>query len=314
MNPLISIIIPVYNIASKIKPCIHSILQQSCQEFEIIVVDDGSNDGSGNICDEFQNLKNIQIIHQPNSGVTAARQKGIENAHGEWICFVDGDDTLPTDSLQVLIDNSHNVDIVVGNVIPITPTGEMLKKESVSEAMLLSSTDFIKKLLEHKIGTYPVGRLFKRSLFDHSTLDLPRNIRRGEDFIMNIRLAAKAKQIRVISNHVYNYIQYPDSSLHRFVNSWNYEKVFDKHLMESLQNAHLQHTCKESIIHAHIRSLLGGLTDPELSRQDSFFKQIKKEAKEVALSKKEKAILFLAGIPFPIRKRLYVILKKLSVR
>ena len=103
----VSIVIPVYNKAKYISDCIESLLQQDFDDFEIIVVDDGSFDDSGRICDEkAAQDSRIRVIHTENGGVTAARRKGVEHAAGEYIMFVDGDDTLSEDCVEQLLNKA----------------------------------------------------------------------------------------------------------------------------------------------------------------------------------------------------------------
>ena len=101
--PKVSVIVPVYNVEKYIGMCIESILKQSFPDFEIILVDDGSRDNSGIICDKYATEDSrVRVLHQPNGGVTSARCNGVKNAKGEWITFVDADDTLPVDALKTI--------------------------------------------------------------------------------------------------------------------------------------------------------------------------------------------------------------------
>lgn len=120
VKPAISVIVPVYNIAAKVGKCIQSIQAQSFQDFELIVVDDGSRDGSGEICDKMADSR-TKVIHQENAGVTRVRAHGVEIASGEWVHFVDGDDVIPEGALQALVDACQGVDIVVGQVASMRP-------------------------------------------------------------------------------------------------------------------------------------------------------------------------------------------------
>lgn len=103
MQPLVSVIIPVYNVGKYLDECIESILSQTISNFEIILVDDGSTDDSLNICNKYKN-KNVIVIHQENSGVSAARNAGIKVAKSEFITFVDGDDWLEKNALENMYD------------------------------------------------------------------------------------------------------------------------------------------------------------------------------------------------------------------
>lgn len=112
----ISIVVPVYNTEKYLTECVNSILLQTFTDFEVILVDDGSKDKSGQICDRLSETDSrIKVFHQLNSGVTCARAKGVTLAQGEWICFVDSDDTLPVDSLEKLDAGICDAtDIVIG--------------------------------------------------------------------------------------------------------------------------------------------------------------------------------------------------------
>ena len=104
-SPKISVIVPVFNTEKYISECIDSILAQTFTDWELILVDDGSKDNSGKICDEYATKDSrVRVLHQPNGGVTSARSNGVKNAKGEWITFVDADDTLPVDALKMMIE------------------------------------------------------------------------------------------------------------------------------------------------------------------------------------------------------------------
>ena len=112
----ISIVIPAYNVEGYIKKTIDSCLNQTFDDYEIIVVDDGSKDNTGAIIDKYATEnRNFRAIHQENGGVMSARLKGVEHSQGEWITFLDGDDRLPKDSLKTLYSYVGNdIDIVWG--------------------------------------------------------------------------------------------------------------------------------------------------------------------------------------------------------
>ena len=104
MTPYFSIIIPVYNVAPYLRECLDSVLAQTFTDWEAICVDDGSTDGSGVILDEYAAKdKRFRVIHQPNAGVSAARNMALDVAKGEWFLFLDGDDILREDSLELFI-------------------------------------------------------------------------------------------------------------------------------------------------------------------------------------------------------------------
>ena len=152
---MISVIVPVYQVEVYLEKCIESILKQSYKELELILVDDGSRDRSGEICDEFA-LKDprVKVIHQRNQGVSAARNKGLAYASGEWITFVDSDDYVSENLLKDLYETAcsdHAVlsmcDIVLEDV-----NGNLVKgyEDSPVKKEVLSSKEFLYKMYEHK--------------------------------------------------------------------------------------------------------------------------------------------------------------------
>lgn len=133
MSTLISVIIPVHNTEQYISCCLESVLSQSFTNIELILVDDGSKDGSGTICDEYAKKDHrIRVFHKENGGVSSARNLGLDNVRGEWVYFVDSDDELLPGSLQTLVDGiTEDVDIVGGGYERFGSNGELL--EAVDE-------------------------------------------------------------------------------------------------------------------------------------------------------------------------------------
>ena len=113
MIPKISVIIPVYNAEKTLHRCIDSILAQTFSDFEVLLIDDGSKDKSGEICDEYARKDSrIKVCHKENGGVSSARNMGLDNAKGEWITFVDADDYIASDFLSAI--NNNNCDFIIG--------------------------------------------------------------------------------------------------------------------------------------------------------------------------------------------------------
>ena len=116
-NPLISVIVPIYNVAPYLRACLDSLAAQTMKEIEIVMIDDGSTDGSGAIADEYvsSSFPIFRVIHTANGGVSAARNRGIDEARGEWIMFVDGDDWIDADMCEQMLEPGvrENVDLVM---------------------------------------------------------------------------------------------------------------------------------------------------------------------------------------------------------
>ena len=115
MDKLVSIIVPVYKVEKYLNKCVDSILDQSYQNIEVILVDDGSPDNSGKLCDEYVTNQRVKVIHQKNMGLSGARNTGIENSTGDYLMFIDSDDYIDKDMVKYLVKKSFetNTDIVV---------------------------------------------------------------------------------------------------------------------------------------------------------------------------------------------------------
>lgn len=196
-EPRISVIVPVYKVEAYLQECIDSILAQTFTDFELILVNDGSPDNCGAICDQnAARDSRIRVIHQENQGVTRARANGVAAAKGEFINFVDGDDTLPPHSLATLAAHADGAtDIVLGKYQGgKCPEAGELTLEKYREIIATCRT----------INACPYARLFRRSLFDSKTFDTPAHVKYGEDHVMNIHLAYKA-QGRIYSTNTIVY-------------------------------------------------------------------------------------------------------------
>lgn len=164
--PKLSIVVPIYNKERYLSECLDSILAQTYRDFELILVDDGSKDASGTICDQYAELDNrILVIHKPNGGVSSARNAGIELAKGEYIGFVDSDDILSKTMYQHLIDNleKYQADISICGVERISET-TIQKLEGPKELEIYSKEQALEKFLRGKILMSTYEKIFKRCI------------------------------------------------------------------------------------------------------------------------------------------------------
>lgn len=189
---LISLIVPVYNVEKYLCECIDSILSQTYKNFELILVDDGSPDNSGKICDEYaEKDSRIKVIHKENGGVSSARNVGLDNANGEYITFVDSDDTVDKQYLELMYDKitEDNYDICISN----------------SKYLLegLSLKNILVKFLSGKIYQVSYGILYRKS----SILGVRFNerLKNNEDFLFTLRCILNCKKISSISKRIYFY-------------------------------------------------------------------------------------------------------------
>ena len=214
---LVSIIVPVYNTAEYVEECIQSILSQSYKNIELILVNDGSTDGSGDVCKKYEHLPNVHYIEQENAGVTAARKRGVDIATGEWITFVDSDDYyLCNDAIELLVSESEGVDIVFGSA----GNGYDGRKDLPE---FLSVERFLVMQYVRELSAGPWAKLLHRNLFTAKTLDESKNVKRAQDYLMNLELAVENKKpVRVFKHSIYYLREHPKSNRHTFVLSLDY--------------------------------------------------------------------------------------------
>lgn len=200
MNDKISIVVPVFNIEGYVERCLRSLLQQTYMNLEVLAVDDGSTDSSGEILDRLaESDSRIKVIHKKNGGVTSARMAGIENATGEWIGFADGDDVVETDMFGHLLNNAVTYDADIshcgyqmvfpdGHIDYYYNTGCLVQQDKITALKELLSGSRIESGLWNKIFR---KRLFSRLL--HSSF-MPLDIKINEDLLMNYLLFKEANQ------------------------------------------------------------------------------------------------------------------------
>lgn len=210
---MISVIIPVYNTKQYLKSCLDSVLAQTYTELEILFIDDGSTDGSSELLDSLvETDSRIRIVHQANGGVCAARNRGIEEARGEYLSFIDSDDTLEPDMYETLMGLiwAHGVDIahcsynrVTDGVIkPIGNSGGLHLHDTVQALECLLTG----KLFVGSCWT----KLYARKLFD--SVRFPAGIRTNEDMLVNFQLFSQVERIAFLDVCKYNYLTSETSS------------------------------------------------------------------------------------------------------
>ena len=177
----VSIIVPVYNTAQYLPVCLDSILAQSYEDFELVLVDDGSTDNSGAICDAYAAKDSrVRVFHQPNGGVSAARNHGVKEAQGDWICYVDSDDEVKPDYLQVMVEAICSERcLVMGNLSDDRMSGNL------REDITLHGKEMVRYLLESGalFLSGPVAKLFRRELLVKHDIHFPEGIHYGEDMV-----------------------------------------------------------------------------------------------------------------------------------
>ena len=248
---LIGVIVPVYKVEKYIAECIESVLAQTYTNFRLILVDDGTPDNAGKICDEYAKKDSrITVIHQENAGVTRARARGVEEAKDcEWITFVDGDDTIRPIFLQELYGLiSNEVDIVLCT----NYYTENEKQKCIAWYNFDKELDIVKfrYLMASVSAGMPWGRLFRKKIVTKDAFNIPRDIFYGEDAIMNLRISFNTnKNILTTCKPLYFYRQQSQGVCSSFKYSTEYEELLETYILKSIpideqknyQNAVWQH-------------------------------------------------------------------------
>ncbi|MGG2060238.1 glycosyltransferase [Priestia megaterium] len=236
--PLISIIMPIYNVEQYLHDCINSILEQTFEDFELILINDGSPDKCGEICDYYAAKdKRIKVIHKKNEGVSSARNTGINVAKGEYLAFIDPDDTIESNMYEILIKAAltYRTDIVV---CPIKTIHLISGNTYVSSVWKDINVIVNKEVIQNEIipaiicgETYSlvssVNKLYRKSLFDKLKIRFDEQKHHSEDVRLNFVLLTFIENIVFIEQPLYNYYVRKRDSLTQIFRENLYEYAVD---------------------------------------------------------------------------------------
>ncbi len=223
MQVLLSIIIPVYNVRAYLNRCVESLLAQMCDDYEIILVDDGSTDGSDRICDQFaKNDTRIRVFHKANGGVSSARNLGLDIARGDLVLFVDSDDFVEEDFIATLVksmsENGADACCCAFNVVNKNKT--FIRSPVIDKKFdILLKEDIIKKIVIPLYGplTYNESRsgfswgwIYSRELI--GSYRFPTRVKLLEDVCFNAMVLAGCKKIVLLNRPLYNYYIHGESA------------------------------------------------------------------------------------------------------
>lgn len=244
----ISIVVPVYCSEKHISDCVKSILAQKYSDFELLLIDDGSPDSSGRICDEYAEQDNrIQVLHKPNGGVSSARNAGLEMAKGDYIFFVDCDDYIEPDYISAMV-SAVKERSGYGHIWCCFQTVTGYQYENAvpnlqsDEPYLIFDRAQIMDLHQMWLDTGPCNKLYRRSVLMERDIRFPEDLSLGEDWLFNLAYldAVVSTKILVITKPLYNYVRSGKESLdegyrpdmleiyqhlnrecHSYLNKWN---------------------------------------------------------------------------------------------
>lgn len=223
----VSVIVPVYNSEQYVGYCINSILNQTYRNIEVILIDDGSTDGSLKICRNYENIdKRVKVIATPNKGVSSARNIGISKASGKYLQFVDSDDTIASEMIERLVVaiETYKMDIVFCGMSMITLDDNQRVKSRVdfsSKVMgkecVLTNKVFMEKLPYIMLNTVllegPCNKIYRKDIFDKLKLEFAEDISLGEDFLVNMEYYNECNGAVFLEESYYYYMQHNSESL-----------------------------------------------------------------------------------------------------
>lgn len=213
MTPLVSIIVPIYNVATFLRVTLNSIIAQTFENFEILLINDGSTDGSGEICDEYAKYDSrIKIFHKENSGVSAARNYGLDKATGKYILFVDSDDIIAPQMLQILVNDieCYKADLAICSFFKIEENVKAINPVIIQDTTIIDNANR-SHMLDLCFGKYVESsyciwdKLFKRKIIESNRIRFNEDLNRGEDGLFNIAYFLKCELITRNASQLYGY-------------------------------------------------------------------------------------------------------------
>ena len=236
----ISIIVPVYNTEKYLPRCIESILNQTYKNIEVILVNDGSTDKSGQICDQyFISDDRITVVHKKNTGVSDSRNQGIRVSNGDYLQFVDSDDYIDEDMTEILLQTIEQtkVDLVICGIKSVENiTGKCILNNYPKNEMNISVEYFKKIYYNLYICSYinsPCNKLYSANIIKYNNILFDTKFNLGEDLLFNLEVIKKCNKFSILSACLYNYERYDDIHLtNKFREDiYNIQKILFKNVI-----------------------------------------------------------------------------------
>ena len=308
-NPAISILIPVYKVEQYLQRCIDSVLSQDFTDYELILVDDGSPDRCGMICDENAcKDSRIKVVHKKNGGVVSARKVGFEVSVAPYLVFLDSDDWLMPGALSTLyrkIDEGY--DIVRGRNWRVLDNGEkMLEQPRLATGELNGYEAYLQAIINASMSPYLWGAIYRRDLFSSQMYEQVLPVSIGDDWVINIAIASKVKRVCLMEEIVYCYFINRASMMQQRVCSWEYGDMIERLLYNVTGDAPT--FFKELILENRIAGCVSNFFCPELGFDENKYKRVSNYIVDAGRFEKIKSIVrlqYLRFIQYPWLFRIY---------
>jgi len=261
MKVKISVIVPVYNVEKYIEKCILSILSQTYNNYELILLNDGSTDGSYDVILKYEDNPRVTIINKPNTGQSDTRYQGLLIAKGDYVYFVDSDDFIETNALEVLVEqvDKTNADVVFGRYRLVDENGNILRTQKNYSA---NSLNGVENILRNAISFTDFKaslclKLIRKDLFIKSFNDEVRELRVNEDMYLSISLSAYCNKVVFINNVIYNVLQ-REGSLSRGIKPElvTSNEVIYRYAQLIVKERGLWEFCKNEFYRGYIKAIL----------------------------------------------------------
>lgn len=227
-NILVSIVVPVYNAKDYLEACLDSIINQSYENIEIILIDDGSNDGSGDILDLYATKDNrIRVVHNTNHGVSYTRNYGVKFATGSKILFIDSDDTVDLDYVKKLVVplESGVCDLVICGINDVKVATNRMRPRKFPEKLTGKLQEDFCALFIMPIITGPVTKLYDTNILRRNNICFSEDISFNEDVMFNLHYLKYVDNYKIVKESLYNYLRRPSQSLSKNRSEKNFESV-----------------------------------------------------------------------------------------
>lgn len=268
MNPKISIIVPVYNTEKYLDRCIYSILSQTYTNFELLLIDDGSTDSSGAKCDKYaEQDSRVRVFHKANGGVSSARNMGLDNAKGEWICFVDSDDWIELQAMSILSKNADS-DLVIASM-KFEQSGHIGNFPVLGKIEYKRLFDLLSDNIDHYSVSSPCSKFYKRNIIQENQIRFHENLCFGEDSLFVKKYLLNVDSMICVKDLYYHYQDIGDDIYHKYSKSFKpvllyyYEMLNIYNRFERLKKVSIsRHTIVGVVFNiANICLYKNGLTD-----------------------------------------------------
>lgn len=311
-NDIISVIIPVYNVEKYLCRCIDSVLSQTYKNIEVILVDDGSTDGSSDICNDYQ-LKDsrIKVIHTTNGGVSNARNIGIDVSTGKYIGFVDSDDWISSDMYEKLYNEMirNNADIVQCSFLFVNEKNESIKpfdKNDINK--ICDKSEGISRLVDENFISGVCNKLFTRKIIGDNRFEIGKKM--SEDAFFNFKVFLNCnKSVEIVDVGYFYFLRNNSATNNKFNKDFFDSIYFDKKMMEILKN-------KNSVLErkAYNRLARTSIFLACKIRQDKFQKKYKSEYIKLLNIIKEYSKIFDFGDKFTAKYKILILAIKINKR